>query len=173
MYAEALAAAIAAVAVLVAILLFRRGRKQAGRVVFIGQRGTGKTRSFVMLSERESPAARTVPTLEAHSERIGDWLVVDTPGLPIWRNYQGDGKSEDAVASKIISLVDGLGSSDVLVYFFNKKEDFPNMSGLGAKKIFVYTGDAPWPKEGPQGVVELGPIASAKPEAVRALLLAR
>ncbi|EHY65265.1 hypothetical protein NERG_01711 [Nematocida ausubeli] len=127
-----IAIVVCIVALLSAVLAFRQPPKKRRQIVIIGKKGTGKTRLFLALSNKNKEGIRTIPSVDPSKELLGRAAVlVDLPG-----------------ADSFESLKDTwtLSSRDLIIYMFNKKED-ENPKGVDASiPIYkIYTGkDEPW-----------------------------
>jgi hypothetical protein len=125
------------------IFRFNRERK----LVLVGRRGCGKTAFFVNISLKELSTSKTVPSLEPHSERIGGWIIVDTPGV-----------TDEKSLKRVLSATSSLTPLDRVAIFFRSMDEMVDVGG-NAKKVYVYSGDAPIPSEIKKlcPLVELGP----------------
>ncbi|KAI5185240.1 hypothetical protein NEHOM01_0698 [Nematocida homosporus] len=110
---------------LISIFLFRRPAK-IRQVLLMGERGTGKTRLFLALSQKESSHARTLPTLEESAEKLSNTLIIlDRPGD----------------APDHVHQLSSLSSSDIILFFFHHPASQPPRR-TSAKIITIYTGTA-------------------------------
>lgn len=122
---------VALLAGVLAVYCFRKPARRPKKVVLMGARNTGKTRLFLALSRREVAEARTVPTLEEHTERLPSGvLLVDTPGRL------------DAPSHPLLGT---LAPSDVVLYLFNDASKLAPPE-TRCQVVRVYTGESPVPE---------------------------
>ncbi|OAG30565.1 hypothetical protein NEIG_00077 [Nematocida sp. ERTm5] len=120
--------AVCILALLITLLAFRKTSKQKKQIVLMGRKGTGKTRLFLALTEKNCSAIKTIPSIDSVNHMLGNSAVlVDTPGAD----------SFERTAEHM-----NLTKDDLVIYVFNRKEQqSPQNLDTKARIYKIYTGE--------------------------------